>query len=200
MYRVAVEQGHLTGGEHQVDRRGVVDLANPCHLAVRVAHQRERPHFAMRVGNDAKAAVVRRRLGESDVRKHEPGLDTDPGCILVPPVERPGARLLDAEDGVGEQHVGPDQILDRIDKARVAAQREDPVEQQVGLDVERPLDRLGPVPLERFDPGPECAALRFVEHVDAREKAVLVKGGELGSGQPLAHCRALVPPGSRPAA
>ena len=73
-----------------------------------------------------------------------------------------------------------------------AAQVVYPVEQQVGLDVERPRDGFRPGALERFHPGPERVALLLTEHVDTGEEAVLAKGIDLGPGQPLAHLLALV--------
>ena len=142
--------------------------------------------------NDPQAAVVRGRLADGDECEHESGLHPDAGRILMPAVERRGARLLDAQDGIGEQDVGADQVLDRVKQPRIPAQLVDPVEQQVGLDVERPRDRVGPVLLERLRPGPECVALLLAEHVDAGEEALLVKGVDLDSGQPFAHVCALL--------
>ena len=196
----AVEQAHLPLREHHVHRAALVDLAHPRHLPVRVAHQTERPDLALRPGDDAQAAVVRRRLADGDEGEHEPGLHPDTGRVLVPAVEGRGAGLLDAEDGVREQDVGADQILDGVEQPRVAAQPVDPVEQQVGLDVERPADRFGPRLLERLHPGPECVALRFVEHVDAGQEAVLVKGLDFDPGQSLSHVLVLVQGSRRPAA
>ena len=180
-------QAHLSLREHHVHRAALVDLAHPRHLPVRVAHQTERPDPALRPGDDAQAAVVRGRLADGDEGEHEPGHHPDAGRILMPAVERRGARLLDAEDGVGEQDVGADQVFDGVEETRVAAQRVHPVEQQVGLDVERPLDRLGPGLLELLDPGPEGVALRLAEHVDAGQEAVGVKGIDLGPRQSLSH-------------
>ena len=159
---------------------------------MRVADETERPDLALRARNDAQAAVVGSRLADGDEGEHEAGLHPDAGRILVPAVERRGAGLLDAEDGICEQDVGTDQILDGVGETRVATERVHPVEQQVGLDVERPFDRVGPGLRERLHPGPECIALRLAEHVDAGEEALLAKGVDLDSGQPLAHGCALL--------
>ena len=70
---VAVKQAHLPPCEHHVHGAAFVDLADPRHLPIRVAHEAERPDLALRPGNDAQAAVLRRRVADGDEGEHEPG-------------------------------------------------------------------------------------------------------------------------------
>src|SRR5665213_2208374 len=73
------------------------------------------------------------------------GRDAEIGRVLVPGRESGAVRLLD-EEGRGEHHdVGPDQILDRIEDARMADQPIEPRQEGIGGGAPAPIalvDRL----------------------------------------------------------
>ena len=84
---VAVEQAHLSPGQHHVHRAALVDLAHPRHLPMRVAGETERLDLVMGIRNDPQAAVVRGRLADGDECEHESGLHPDAGRILMRKME-----------------------------------------------------------------------------------------------------------------
>ena len=53
-----MKQTNLPLRQHHVHRVAFVDIAHSCHLPLRVAHERERPHLAVRGGNGATVDIT----------------------------------------------------------------------------------------------------------------------------------------------
>ena len=134
-----VVQRHLAGGEFQHRRLALIDIHHDLLAArqqvlgregvamrhlIQLVRRRDHPHGAVRRG-----AVGERHPGGDDVGRLQPPV----GGILVPRDVAWIARLLDEERGAPAQDVGADDVLHRVEDARMADQVVQPGEQQMRL-------------------------------------------------------------------
>ena len=111
--------------------------------------------------------------------------------VLVPGHVTRVAAVL-GEDGRAEEHdVRSDQVLDRVEDARIASELDQPREREVALDLERPIGVVAGGAFVGLEA--RAARGRFLRRQRIARIAVAVRAklGDLRVGQVLAH---LAPP------
>ena len=147
------------------------------HLVELVRARQETHRAALRRG------VGKRHPGGDDIVGVEPPI----GRILVPGDEGRVVRLLDEEIGRPAEQVRPQQILHRVEDARMVDDLVGPAEQQMDLVAHVGMDRVAGLALIGLQPVAVAPRLRRGEGAEREDIAVAGIGRDLGLGQHFTH-------------
>ena len=109
------------------------------------------------------------------------------GAVLVPTHKGGAVRLFQEQGAVVDQNVRPDQVLHRVQNARVVHQLVRPVEQQVRLGFFGEVNRRAPGRFPGFQLGPCGLGFGSGQHWHRAHKPVALIGRHLRRAQALAH-------------
>src|ERR1043165_5378275 len=128
----------------------------------------------MRPRLNAQAAVLDRAVAERDPRRDQTRLRQMPVEAVLVPRHELSARMFGEERGGVDEDVGPDDLLDSVEHARMRAELVRPAEVEMALPEKRRLRPRRELGLELLDVAPKARPLRVVEDGDRKEHSGLL--------------------------